>query len=159
MFDSERKTKQAERKISDKIKGFNMKECKALRDLMILYDESQVSLDPPPEVNIDNKIMVTENFYKFKPKLRHFPKLLLCPSVWMFLQKSIRDLKNVQWSAPSSMPINSSSNLSEVQLQAVEFLKTQTEMVIKPSNTGGNIVLMTHTQYQKICMDILNSRE
>lgn len=32
-------------------------------------------------------------------------------------------------------------------------------MVIKPSDKGGNNVLMSHLQYQHMCYDILNNRE
>lgn len=132
-----------------------MKDCRALRDIMIVYDKGQKGLDPPLEVPDDTTVTTTYKVNKFRPKSRHFLELSLCPSVWMFLQKSIRDLKCAQWPSSSSLP----SNLSEPQLLALNQLKTQTQLDIKPSDKGGNIILMSHFQYQCMLFDILNNRE
>lgn len=43
-------------------------------------------------------------------------------------------------------------NIDE-QTNALGHLKTQTNVVIKPSDKGGNTVLLSHPQYQLICYD------
>lgn len=42
---------------------------------------------------------------------------------------------------------------------ALKQLKAQTEVVIKPTDKRGNIVLMSHQQYQHMCYDVLNNKQ
>lgn len=51
------------------------------------------------------------------------------------------------------------SNLTVQQQQALTSLHRRQDTVIKPSDKGGNIVLMTQEQYETMCHNILNNSE
>ncbi|PIO35638.1 hypothetical protein AB205_0077340 [Aquarana catesbeiana] len=87
----------------------------------------------------------------FRLRSGRFPDLMTCPSIWTFLQATIRDLKQQHWHAISP-------NLNNSQTKAIKSLKKRSDIVIKQSDKGGNIVLMTHSQYQSMCLTILNNR-
>lgn len=76
---------------------------------------------------------------------------MTCPAIWVFLQTTIRDLKKQHWHGFSS-------NLDHSQTKALKSLQKCSDVVIKQSDKGGNIVLMTHNQYQSMCLTILNNR-
>lgn len=52
----------------------------------------------------------------------------------------------------SRRPFN---NLNEGELQALLNLERDKSLIIKPSDKGGNLVLMDHEIYRKMTMDLL----
>lgn len=71
-------------------------------------------------------------------------------AIWAFLYKFIKDLKHQRWQdIPSNLTIN--------QIQALKQLQRQMDIINKPSDKGGNIVLMSHAQYQAMCYDVLKN--
>lgn len=49
-------------------------------------------------------------------------------------------------------------NLSRDQLLALKNLETDSSIVIKSADKGGNLVIMDHTQYRDMCMSILSDK-
>lgn len=45
------------------------------------------------------------------------------------------------------------------QQHALKTLKTNSEVSIKASDKGGNVVLMNNIDYEKMCLEILNNRQ
>lgn len=76
---------------------------------------------------------------------------MICLAIWAFPHRSIKDLKCQKWQ-------NILSNLSPNQVRALRQLQRGTDIIIKPSDNSGNIVLMSHAQYQSMCYDVLNNQ-
>lgn len=110
IFDKDRKKLNLEKELTERTKHFSMQEFRALRDLILLYEEGTTNVScsaasansfdivseghPVP----DSPIMETNrNTGKFKIKSRTFPDLMICPSVWAFLYESIKSHKKQQW--------------------------------------------------------------
>lgn len=136
-----------------------MAEFRALRDLMLLYDEgatepldSDISIDSIESTQGTNSILLQanpkKNIHNLKLKSRSFPDLMMCPPVWAFFYESIQSLKKEQWSVVPS-------NLTQKQSRAVIKLQKNPDLIIKQSDKGGNLVLMTHQQYQTMCLKVL----
>lgn len=47
--------------------------------------------------------------------------------------------------------------LPKKQIRALSNLQKHAHLVTEPLDKGGNIVLMTHLQYQTMCLDVLNN--
>lgn len=149
IFDSDRNQKRLEKDHTEQIKHFTMDEFRALRDLMLLYEESSGESSAPsvetPSGDISRTTTDTCSKFttdtRFKPKSRHFPDLLTCPNVWVFLQLTIRDLKSQQWSTPDM-------NLIPEQTEALKSLCSCKDIAIKPSGKGGNTDVFKHFQKQ-----------
>lgn len=86
----------------------------------------------------------------FKWRSRKFPDLLTCPSIWAFLHQSIKDLIQQKW---QEIP----SNLTLTQIWKLKQLQKRTNVIIKLTDKGSNIVLMSHTRYQSMCHAVLNN--
>lgn len=142
-----------------------MAEFRALCDLMLLYDEGVTeSSDPattidspgltsgivPDSSQVNQKKTNYNSNFNLKLKLRSFPVLMTCPSVWAFLYESIKSLKKQEWPV---LP----SNLTKKQNKAVSKLQKNPDLIIKQSDKGGNLVLMTHQQYQTMCLKVLQN--
>lgn len=89
---------------------------------------------------------------RFKLNSGQFPDLFTCPAIWAFLHQSITDFKKE--TRPKIPP-----NLNKGQIQALKSLQKRTDLVVKPSDQGGNIVIMTHTHYQTMCHTILDNHK
>lgn len=129
-----------------------MDEFRALRDLMLLYEESSGEIPAPSFETVTQDLACTTTGTCFKPKSSHFPDLLTCPNIWAFLQLTIRDLKSQQWSRPET-------NLTLDQSEALKSLQSRNDIVIKPSDKGGYIVTLSHPQYQSMCLNILRNSD
>lgn len=127
-----------------------------LCDLMLLYDEratEDITPSPPspsvPMVSTSTSSQ-TRLTKQFRLRSCKFPDLMTCPAIWTFLHEAIRDLKKQHW---HEIP----SNLNTRQIKALMSLQKCSELVIKQSDKSGNIVLITHTQYQSMCLTVLNN--
>lgn len=132
-----------------------MEEFRALRDLMLLYDEGATDETLSSSLSYNESQAETQAqvpiqpINRFKWKSRQFPDLLTCPA---FLHQSIIDLKKKHG---KKIP----PNLNRRQMQALKSLQKRTDMVVKPSDKGGNIVKMTQTHYQAMCHTILDNHK
>lgn len=136
IFDKERKQANLERELVKRTKHFSMEEFRALRDLMLLYDEGATddtssSSPPSKESKVETVHPPAQPVSRFK---------LTCTAIWALLHQSIIDLKKETW--PKIPP-----NLNKGQIQALKSLQKCTNIVIKPLDKAGNIVIMTHTHY------------
>lgn len=134
--------------LEERTKHFSMNEFRALRDLMLLYNEGAVEdIAPspaPPLGTLPAPSTVTTASCPtrhFRLRSRRFPDLMTCPAIWAFLHATIRDPKQQHW---HEIP----SNLNTSQTKTLKSLQKCSEFVIKQSKIGRNIVLMIHTQYQ-----------
>ena len=156
IFDQDRTRVGLERELSERTKQFTVAEFRALRDLMLLYDESNpehiesssssnssLSEAPPP---------IRPSRKPFRLPSRRFPDLMTCPAIWAFVQATIRDLKRQEWHQVTP-------NLTDNQTKALKTLFNHDIRTFLQSDKGGNIVLMTHTFYQNMCLSILNNRD
>lgn len=50
-------------------------------------------------------------------------------------------------------------NLTDLDRQALISLTSQHQLTIKPSDKGGNIVVMNNDQYSTMCMKILSNKD
>ena len=110
IFDEDRHNISLERELTERTKDFTMDEFRALRDLMLLYDEGCTDDSPAaptagtsgvtsviPEVTVGSSQHGSTKSKKFKPTSRKFPDLMTCPAIWAFLQQTIKDLKRSRW--------------------------------------------------------------
>lgn len=162
IYDKERHNINLERELSERTQAFTMDEFRALRDLMLLYDEGSTDDCRMPPVlgapgTIGGPSLETPSLSlpkpppsKFKPRSRRFPDLSTCPVIWAFLQQTIKDIKQNQWRTFHP-------NLTLNQQTALLALQRCSDIVIKPSDKGGNIVIMTHSQYRTMCHTVLSN--
>lgn len=110
LFDSHRQNTNLERGLTERTRHFTMAEFCALRDLMLLYDESNINnishaqLEPsevPHETTVTPIFFVIHTFNiasnRFKPKSQNVPDLMTCPAIWAFLHQSNKDFKSKNW--------------------------------------------------------------
>lgn len=120
-----------------------MEDFRALRDLMLLLDENEqhsqddtlVVSNPSPGAPVPKNPL--------RAKSQRFPDLMINPSIWAFLMGTINDVKKM-----NVMPKH--RNLTLAQAQAITQLENHPDLVIKPTDKGGNIVLMTKADYKQM---------
>lgn len=81
-----------------------------------------------------------------------FPALGLNPNVLAFVRLTTNEIKNIK------IKQNTSCNLSVLEHQTLQNLSSNSTITIKPSDKGGNIVVLDNEQYIQMCMKILNNR-
>lgn len=67
----------------------------------------------------------------------------------VFLDAVTRDLEQLR--------VHSTNNCTPTDLKALASLEGDDQIVIKPSDKGGNIVIMDRTQYIQMCNDLLSN--
>lgn len=90
---------------------------------------------------------------KCKNKSKKCPLLKTNPTIWMFVQQVMREINNLDQKKGGI------SNLNRNKRKALRNLETNPNLVIKPSDKGGNIVLMDNERYERICLNILSNKE
>lgn len=160
IFDKDRQSLNLEKELAEKTKHFTMNEFKALRDLMLLYEEGATetvdSVTDPALPTLISQITMTSTSHTLPPnskadklKLKS-PNLMTCPPIWVFLHESIKSLKRQQWPELPSI-------LNLQQKRVIKTLQRNSDLVIKESDKGANLVLMTHQQYQTMCLQVLHN--
>lgn len=89
-----------------------------------------------------------------KRNQRNVPHYKPIQMSWLLLHRSQRKLKSYKY-----IPIMSIICPPFVQKQALQNLCAQEGIIIKPSDKGGNIVIMDRVQYVAICNRILGNEE
>lgn len=138
--------------------SFSMREFKALRHLTLLFQESN-SLDLIDQIDLETLLSTanesTENSTtRFKKPSAKFPPLNLNPSIEIFVKQTLRDLLKLQHNRNVR-----SQNLTVEESQALNSLCNNTKITIKPSDKGGNVVLMNNEDYVRMCQNILDNGE
>ncbi|CAH2219836.1 Hypothetical predicted protein, partial [Pelobates cultripes] len=86
----------------------------------------------------------------FKPQSYFTPNFADTPHVDLFVQISLNELETTVNQGSTT------SNLSFMERKALKDLQQQTEIIIKPADKGGNIVLMNRSEYVAMCMSHLD---
>ncbi|CAJ0934562.1 unnamed protein product [Ranitomeya imitator] len=102
-----------------------------------LLDENSRPLGPGP-------------FTDLKPSSTRMPPSSTNTSIDIFTQLVISDLRKL-----SDGKRGKQSNLSRGERRALDNLSANTELVIKPSDKRGNLVIMDHKKYKEMCLKIL----
>ncbi|KAM4038417.1 uncharacterized protein ACNLHF_016739 [Anomaloglossus baeobatrachus] len=93
-------------------------------------------------------------FTNLKKKSEKQPPRGDLDSVDIFLKVVAEDLREL-----SDMRSKVPPNLIKVEMDALMTLAKRKDLVFKPSDKGGNIVVMNHEMYQKMCYSILRDRD
>lgn len=88
---------------------------------------------------------------KCKNKSDKFPSLKANPNLWMFVQQVVKEIGELK--IKKQIPMN----LKTDQMEALNNLEKNHSIVVKPSDKGGNIVLMDKAKYETMCLKILNN--
>ncbi|XP_044141738.1 LOW QUALITY PROTEIN: acetylserotonin O-methyltransferase-like [Bufo gargarizans] len=70
----------------------------------------------------------------------------------IFLQMVLSDLEKLENIRPRKY------NLSRVEMSALQSLERDKSIIIKPSDKGGNLVILDQPLYVQMCMDLLKDR-
>lgn len=76
-----------------------------------------------------------------------FPLLNTNPNIWAFVQQTTKEIENMNLGNHGHM------NLSQAQKQAIKSLQNNSDIIIKPADKGGNLVIM-NVDKMKPCVKI-----
>ncbi|XP_075172137.1 putative C-mannosyltransferase DPY19L4 [Anomaloglossus baeobatrachus] len=93
-------------------------------------------------------------FTRLRGKSKKMPPQGDTLNIDIFLELVERDLKRI----PRKGGSNSESNLSSEEWSVLEELEKNDNLVLKPSDKGGNLVIMDHEKYLGMCQRILGDR-
>lgn len=71
----------------------------------------------------------------------NFPSLSLNGNILAFVLQTTQEIQALQ------IQEGPKNNLTRTQIQAIKDLKERTDLIIKPADKGGNVVVMTTDQY------------
>lgn len=95
----------------------------------------------------------TEPVKKYKPKSEAFPPLTKNPNVETFTRQVTKDLKRLKYRNKKDQ------NLTPRQRKALTRLQNNKDIIIKPADKGGNVVVQDLKQYKEICQKILRNTQ
>lgn len=78
-----------------------------------------------------------------------FPLLHTNPKIWAFEQQTTKEIESI------NLETCNDTNLSKAQKQVIKSLQNNTDIIIKPADKGGNLVIMNTAQYETMYNDIL----
>lgn len=123
----------------------------ALDDLFSLLEESdptdlidKVDIEALLQQHVDTKTEPPVNMTTFKKKSDRFPPLSDNPNLAAFVNFVTADIKKIHRH-------KCRTNLTKEEMVALQSLKAQDSVTIKPADKGRNIVIMTNTQYKTMC--------
>ncbi|CAJ0958547.1 unnamed protein product [Ranitomeya imitator] len=112
--------------------------------------EDLTDLDILTELSVEGSRVAGEGpFSDLKPISKRMPPSSNFGSIAVFQKLVTDEINNIVPSFDSTYP-NLTTSLND--------LKNNTAIVIKPSDKGGNIVIIDHTKYIEMCMSILSDR-
>lgn len=130
-----------DKELTENMKSFTMKDLRALRDLILLLEENE-SAPVTDDLYISPHIEINPPNFRLNP--RDSP-IWLNPHVWAFLMAEISDIKRTCFS-----PVI--KNLSKLQAEGLKTLSNRLNVVIKPVDKGGNVVVMLQPHYERMCL-------
>lgn len=112
-------------------------------------------MDPSDPISDEEEpeIEISPEPSKFKAKSQKYPNLKTCPAVWAFLKQTKKQIEDLEF------PSCTEDNLSQAQQVALTNIMHNGDIIVKPSDKGGNVVVMDKTQYITMCLKILNNQE
>lgn len=113
-----------------------------LTDVRTLYDlssESEIPIGEGP-------------FTDFKPQSKRAPPRTEPACIEAFLQKVMLDVEDM-------MTHPAPSNCTRMERAALRALEQDESIIIKPSDKGGNVVLMDRREYEEVCLQILGDHD
>lgn len=119
---------------------------------MLLLDENESAESTQNTMASGNFVPDASIFKKYKPKSQCFPDLMSNSNIWAFLLSTVNDIKQLETTPKVS-------NLTQVQSQAILRLQNHPDLDKKASDKGGNVVLMTKLNDEKIVVNILLYKE
>lgn len=119
--------------------GIDPEDLPTVRELMGLLDESN-----------GTGIGYTE----LKKKSVRMPPQMDCPEIDMFLK-----LASVALEKMDSDSRMTKGNFTKEEMNALLVLEKDDNIILKPSDKGGNLVIMSHKIYRDMCYALLNDRE
>lgn len=87
-----------------------------------------------------------------KKKSNQFPSLSLNSNLQAFIAMTTKVIQGLNRN-------QSPDNISDKEIRALELLSNQHQLTIKPSDKGGNIVIMNNSQYESMSKKILSNKE
>ncbi|KAM5151821.1 cytochrome P450 2W1-like [Mantella aurantiaca] len=134
------------------------RECRAIKDLMDLWEESnpqapESTMSPvTPSDALDSPPTKIPTVSDLKTKSHRFPAITN-PYLALFIRQTTSAINALK------IPKNIPNNLTPTQNLALQHLQNNSSIVIKPSDKGGNVVIMDVQQYLDMCYRILNNTE
>ncbi|XP_073401349.1 uncharacterized protein [Dendrobates tinctorius] len=111
--------------------------------------EALISLEEENEMSSEVSMIPTHPFVKSKT----FPSLGLCPVVDIFTKLVSQDIESL------AKEHDSGSNFTRLEREAIEEMKLWRDVVFKPSDKGGNIVIWPTAQYEAQAIKLLDDPE
>lgn len=114
-----------------------------------------------PGVNILHDLL-TENergagsgpFTELRPRSRRAPPPMDSTNIDVFQQVVNKEIEKL-----TSFRQQFTSNLTESEVGALMRLEKDELLIVKPSDKGGNLVLLDHLKYKRMTLDILEDRD
>ncbi|KAM5135054.1 LOW QUALITY PROTEIN: NXPE family member 4-like [Mantella aurantiaca] len=130
------------------------REYRALKDLMELWEESnsnQQNIEPPSTITLATPSEPKRpSLSDFKAKSTKFPPFVNS-NLAFFVRQVTTEINSLKITQPKN------TNLTSKQSQALSDLQHNSSIVIKPSDKGGNIVIMDKDNYVQMCNKILDN--
>lgn len=163
MFSKERCDKQIETVNKEIWKDLSVSKFCALRYLVLLLqengdsgsdDRSNNPMENPPSMEEQTQVESDVQYptSNIKKKSQKFPSLQTNPNIWAFLTQVSQDINR------SKIIKSPNANVNPTQIAALKNLSKNPDLIIKPSDKGGNVVLMSALQYRNMCWDILKNK-
>lgn len=107
-------------------------------------------------VSVSNPLISSDqqlpNLQGLKTKSKISPPNTFNKSAGLFLKMVSAELETIR-KRPAT-----NRNISSAQYQAIQNLKSYSNLVIKEADKGGKVVVLDRDQYKNICLDILSNR-
>lgn len=135
----------------------------AIDNLISLLEENDPNLDLIDRTDIEHLLQKLDQSssphlqdipskHKNKKKSDKFPALALKANVQAFVKQTTNEIKNLKFKRDRV------SNISTEEQDILHDLSINPMITVKPSDKGGNIVIMDNEQYIHICTIILNNK-
>lgn len=151
--------KQLYSKETPKQPKFKLQELIALDNLIALLDENE-SPDLIDQIDLeqllgrfDQSDLPQPPVQTFKKKSDKFPALNTNSNVLAFVKLTHNEIRKINITSKKQ------HNLSPKEREALKSLASNSTITIKPSDKGGNIVILDNDQYVAICNNILSNQQ
>uniref|UniRef100_A0A8C5M1L9 Reverse transcriptase domain-containing protein n=1 Tax=Leptobrachium leishanense TaxID=445787 RepID=A0A8C5M1L9_9ANUR len=126
-----------------KMRGLEVKELECLETLIQLLNENEIPEKGPPYSNLKSKTT-------FTPSIKEYDNLEL------FRKLVCQDIENLGANPETGLV---EDNLTTRERKALKELTMNTDLIIKPSDKGGNITIMSKDQYECMVKTLLDDNK
>lgn len=160
MFDNDRRDKQVDASNQEIWKDLTVAEFRALRNLVLLLEENEGNTTKEDQHESEEALGLLVQMAQYQNEIKslgsavkkrstQFLSLHANSNIWTFLTQTTKEIEL------SIFPKLVGHNLSQAHRTALSNLSGNPHLVIKPSDKGGNMVVMDELQYRNMCWDIL----